>query len=217
MAQGCDELQSEKSQREAQRQELTMGFAYDQAVCAATTVEGEPANALFTGWRMLESLEEVTRYYPDLELPETVDGKAFFGAYVIAKQGAILTEGDWLPGEDYTVDWENQPVDSVWAYYMDNSGGYLLHVGGTTYDRPGHPRGYQQESRRGYSYRGTNGKFAGVWYFYWMREVEQPEDGIYWKADYGFCDTEEDMIRVRTEVKDTLEHLTVWYGEHRGG
>lgn len=212
-------LQQQSAAREAQRQKLTAGFAYDQAICDYATVNGKSVNALFTGWRMLESLEEVQQYYPDLELPETVDEKPLFGVYVVHDQGAVFTEGgsQWAYGQEYTVDWESQPVDSMWAYYIDNSGGFFIHVGGSTYDRAGHPsKGRDPElSGEGYAYRGTNGKFSGIWYMHWIEEAEDTSEGIYWKPKYGQTD-EEHVTRVRDEVKDTLEHLTVWYGEHKG-
>ena len=200
---------------EQRRLAAAANLAYDQGVWAAAT-EGGAVDTLFTGWRMLNSPEEVTAYYPELTLPETVDGKAFFGAYVVAKAGAVQTgETGQKEGQKQTVDWNGLPADSVWAYYMDNSGGYLLHVGGTTFDRAGHPGGYDGELQRGYAHRGENGKFSSVCYLYRLREAEQPINGIYWEPVYGVCDTEEDMMRVRSEVKDTLEHLTVWYAAHR--
>ena len=200
---------------EQRRLAVTANLAYDQGVWAAAA-EGGTVDTLFTGWRMLNSPEEVTEYYPELTLPETVDGKAFFGAYVVAKAGAVQTgETGQKEGQKQTVDWNGLPADSVWAYYMDNSGGYLLHVGGTTFDRAGHPGGYDGELQRGYAHRGENGKFSSVCYLYRLKEAEQPINGIYWEPVYGVCDTEEDMMRVRSEVKDTLEHLTVWYAAHR--
>lgn len=200
---------------EQRRLAVTANLAYDQGVWAAAA-EGGAVDTLFTGWRMLNSPEEVTEYYPELTLPETVDGKAFFGAYVVAKAGAVQTgETGQKEGQKQTVDWNGLPADSVWAYYMDNSGGYLLHVGGTTFDRAGHPGGYDGELQRGYAHRGENGKFSSVCYLYRLKEAEQPINGIYWEPVYGVCDTEEDMMRVRSEVKDTLEHLTVWYAAHR--
>ena len=200
---------------EQRRLAVTANLAYDQGVWVAAA-EGGAVDTLFTGWRMLNSPEEVTEYYPELTLPETVDGKAFFGAYVVAKAGAVQTgETGQKEGQKQTVDWNGLPADSVWAYYMDNSGGYLLHVGGTTFDRAGHPGGYDGELQRGYAHRGENGKFSSVCYLYRLREAEQPINGIYWEPVYGVCDTEEDMMRVRSEVKDTLEHLTVWYAAHR--
>ena len=200
---------------EQRRAKLTDGLDYDQGVWNALQ-EGGAVDTLFTGWRMLNSPEEVTEYYPELTLPETVDGKAFFGAYVVAKAGAVQTGATGQKeGQKQTVDWNGLPADSVWAYYMDNSGGYLLHVGGTTFDRAGHPGGYDGELQRGYAHRGENGKFSSVCYLYRLREAEQPINGIYWEPVYGVCDTEEDMMRVRSEVKDTLEHLTVWYAAHR--
>ena len=200
---------------EQRRLAVTANLAYDQGVWAAAA-EGGTVDTLFTGWRMLNSPEEVTEYYPELTLPETVDGKAFFGAYVVAKAGAVQTGATGQKeGQKQTVDWNGLPADSVWAYYMDNSGGYLLHVGGTTFDRAGHPGGYDGELQRGYAHRGENGKFSSVCYLYRLKEAEQPINGIYWEPVYGVCDTEEDMMRVRSEVKDTLEHLTVWYAAHR--
>ena len=200
---------------EQRRLAVTANLAYDQGVWAAAA-EGGAVDTLFTGWRMLNSPEEVTEYYPELILPETVDGKAFFGAYVVAKAGAVQTGATGQKeGQKQTVDWNGLPADSVWAYYMDNSGGYLLHVGGTTFDRAGHPGGYDGELQRGYAHRGENGKFSSVCYLYRLKEAEQPINGIYWEPVYGVCDTEEDMMRVRSEVKDTLEHLTVWYAAHR--
>ena len=200
---------------EQRRLAVTANLAYDQGVWAAAA-EGGAVDTLFTGWRMLNSPEEVTEYYPELTLPETVDGKAFFGAYVVAKAGAVQTGATGQKeGQKQTVDWNGLPADSVWAYYMDNSGGYLLHVGGTTFDRAGHPGGYDGELQRGYAHRGENGKFSSVCYLYRLKEAEQPINGIYWEPVYGVCDTEEDMMRVRSEVKDTLEHLTVWYAAHR--
>ena len=200
---------------EQRRLAAAANLAYDQGVWAAAT-EGGAVDTLFTGWRMLNSPEEVTAYYPELTLPETVDGKAFFGAYVVAKAGAVQTGATGQKeGQKQTVDWNGLPADSVWAYYMDNSGGYLLHVGGTTFDRAGHPGGYDGELQRGYAHRGENGKFSSVCYLYRLKEAEQPINGIYWEPVYGVCDTEEDMMRVRSEVKDTLEHLTVWYAAHR--
>ena len=163
-----------------------------------------------------EAYELYSQYYPDLQLPETVDGKAFFGAYVVAKAGAVQTgETGQKEGKKQTVDWDSLPTDSVWAYYVDNSGGFLLHVGGETFDRAGHPGGYESNLRRGYAHRGENGKFSSVCYLYRLREAEQPINGIHWEPVFGYCDTEEDMMRVRSEVKDTLEHLTVWYADHR--
>lgn len=200
---------------EQRRLAAAANLAYDQGVWAAAT-EGGAVDTLFTGWRMLNSPEEVTAYYPELTLPETVDGKAFFGAYVVAKAGAVQAGATGQKeGQKQTVDWNGLPADSVWAYYMDNSGGYLLHVGGTTFDRAGHPGGYDGELQRGYAHRGENGKFSSVCYLYRLKETEQPINGIYWEPVYGVCDTEEDMMRVRSEVKDTLEHLTVWYAAHR--
>ena len=200
---------------EQRRLAVTANLAYDQGVWAAAA-EGGAVDTLFTGWRMLNSPEEVTEYYPELTLPETVDGKAFFGAYVVAKAGAVQTGATGQKeGQKQTVDWNGLPADSVWVYYMDNSGGYLLHVGGTTFDRAGHPGGYDGELQRGYAHRGENGKFSSVCYLYRLKEAEQPINGIYWEPVYGVCDTEEDMMRVRSEVKDTLEHLTVWYAAHR--
>ena len=200
---------------EQRRLAVTANLAYDQGVWAAAA-EGGAVDTLFTGWRMLNSPEEVTEYYPELTLPETVDGKAFFGAYVVAKAGAVQTGATGQKeGQKQTVDWNGLPADSVWAYYMDNSGGYLLHVGGTTFDRAGHPGDYDGELQRGYAHRGENGKFSSVCYLYRLKEAEQPINGIYWEPVYGVCDTEEDMMRVRSEVKDTLEHLTVWYAAHR--
>ena len=200
---------------EQRRLAVTANLAYDQGVWAAAA-EGGAVDTLFTGWRMLNSPEEVTEYYPELPLPETVDGKAFFGAYVVAKAGAVQTGATGQKeGQKQTVDWNGLPADSVWAYYMDNSGGYLLHVGGTTFDRAGHPGGYDGELQRGYAHRGENGKFSSVCYLYRLREAEQPINGIHWEPVFGYCDTEEDMMRVRSEVKDTLEHLTVWYAAHR--
>lgn len=212
-------LQEQALQRELaleqRRLELTAGLDYDQGVWSAMQ-EGGAVDTLFTGWGMLTDLTEVEAYYPELTLPETVDGKAFFGAYVVAKAGAVQTgEAGQKEGQKQTLDWDSLPVDSVWAYYTDNSGGYLLHVGGTTFDRAGHPGGYDGEIRRGYAHRGENGKFSSVCYLYRLKEAEQPVNGIHWEPVYGYCDTEEDMIRVRTEVEDTLEHLTQWYAEHR--
>ena len=200
---------------EQRRLAAAANLAYDQGVWAAAT-EGGAVDTLFTGWRMLNSPAEVSQYYPDLQLPETVDGKAFFGAYVVAKAGAVHTgETGQKEGKKQTVDWDSLPTDSVWAYYMDNSGGFLLHVGGETFDRAGHPGGYESNLRQGYAHRGANGKFSSVCYLYRLREAEQPINGIHWEPVFGYCDTEEDMMRVRSEVKDTLEHLTVWYADHR--
>ncbi len=200
---------------EQRRLAAAANLAYDQGVWAAAT-EGGAVDTLFTGWRMLNSPAEVSQYYPDLQLPETVDGKAFFGAYVVAKAGAVQTgETGQKEGKKQTVDWDSLPTDSVWAYYMDNSGGFLLHVGGETFDRAGHPGGYESNLRQGYAHRGANGKFSSVCYLYRLREAEQPINGIHWEPVFGYCDTEEDMMRVRSEVKDTLEHLTVWYADHR--
>ena len=200
---------------EQRRLAAAANLAYDQGVWAAAT-EGGAVDTLFTGWRMLDSPAEVSQYYPDLQLPETVDGKAFFGAYVVAKAGAVQTgETGQKEGQKQTVDWDSLPTDSVWAYYMDNSGGFLLHVGGETFDRAGHPGGYESNLRQGYAHRGENGKFSSVCYLYRLREAEQPINGIHWEPVFGYCDTEEDMMRVRSEVKDTLEHLTVWYADHR--
>ena len=200
---------------EQRRLAAAANLAYDQGVWAAAT-EGGAVDTLFTGWRMLDSPAEVSQYYPDLQLPETVDGKAFFGAYVVAKAGAVQTgETGQKEGQKQTVDWDSLPTDSVWAYYMDNSGGFLLHVGGETFDRAGHPGGYESNLRQGYAHRGENGKFSSVCYLYRLREAEQPINGIHWEPVFGYCDTEEDMMRVRSEVRDTLEHLTVWYADHR--
>lgn len=200
---------------EQRRLAAAANLAYDQGVWAAAT-EGGAVDTLFTGWRMLNSPAEVSQYYPDLQLPETVDGKAFFGAYVVAKAGAVQTgETGQKEGKKQTVDWDSLPTDSVWAYYVDNSGGFLLHVGGETFDRAGHPGGYESNLRQGYAHRGENGKFSSVCYLYRLREAEQPINGIHWEPVFGYCDTEEDMMRVRSEVKDTLEHLTVWYADHR--
>lgn len=200
---------------EQRRLAAAANLAYDQGVWAAAT-EGGAVDTLFTGWRMLNSPAEVSQYYPDLQLPETVDGKAFFGAYVVAKAGAVQTgETGQKEGKKQTVDWDSLPTDSVWAYYVDNSGGFLLHVGGETFDRAGHPGGYESNLRQGYAHRGANGKFSSVCYLYRLREAEQPINGIHWEPVFGYCDTEEDMMRVRSEVKDTLEHLTVWYADHR--
>ncbi|MBO4929725.1 MAG: Zn-dependent exopeptidase M28 [Clostridia bacterium] len=200
---------------EQRRLAAAANLAYDQGVWAAAT-EGGAVDTLFTGWRMLNSPAEVSQYYPDLQLPETVDGKAFFGAYVVAKAGAVQTgETGQKEGQKQNVDWDSLPTDSVWAYYMDNSGGFLLHVGGETFDRAGHPGGYESNLRQGYAHRGANGKFSSVCYLYRLREAEQPINGIHWEPVFGYCDTEEDMMRVRSEVKDTLEHLTVWYADHR--
>ncbi|MBQ6712060.1 MAG: M28 family peptidase [Clostridia bacterium] len=199
---------------EARRLLLAGGLDYDKGICD-TSDRGQ--TALFTGWRMLNALEEVGQYYPELELPETVDGKPFYGACVTPKEGVILTGAAdrWETGKIYTVDWNGLPIDGMWAYYLDSSGGYLLHVGGTCYDRAAHPGDYSMEAQYGYAHRGENGKFAGVWYFYRMREAEQPIYSVAQEPQFGRCSTEEDMLRVRTEVQDTLEHLTVWYGEHR--
>ena len=210
-----DQARQQAVELEQRRAKLTDGLDYDQGVWNALQ-EGGAVDTLFTGWRMLSSPEEMTEYYPELILPETVDGKAFFGAYVVAKAGAVQTGATGQKeGQKQTVDWNGLPADSVWAYYMDNSGGYLLHVGGTTFDRAGHPGGYDGELQRGYAHRGENGKFSSVCYLYRLKEAEQPINGIYWEPVYGVCDTEEDMMRVRSEVKDTLEHLTVWYAAHR--
>lgn len=210
-----DQARQQAVELEQRRAKLTDGLDYDQGVWNALQ-EGGAVDTLFTGWRILNSPEEVTEYYPELTLPETVDGKAFFGAYVVAKAGAVQTGATGQKeGQKQTVDWNGLPADSVWAYYMDNSGGYLLHVGGTTFDRAGHPGGYDGELQRGYAHRGENGKFSSVCYLYRLKEAEQPINGIYWEPIYGVCDTEEDMMRVRSEVKDTLEHLTVWYAAHR--
>ena len=210
-----DQARQQAVELEQRRAKLTDGLDYDQGMWNALQ-EGGAVDTLFTGWRMLNSPEEVTAYYPELTLPETVDGKAFFGAYVVAKAGAVQTGATGQKeGQKQTVDWNGLPADSVWAYYMDNSGGYLLHVGGTTFDRAGHPGGYDGELQRGYAHRGENGKFSSVCYLYRLKEAEQPINGIYWEPVYGVCDTEEDMMRVRSEVKDTLEHLTVWYAAHR--
>ncbi len=199
---------------EQRRQQLAAGLDYDRGMCE-TVAFGE--DALFTGWRMLNTLDEVAQYYPELELPETVDGKPFYGACVMPKEGVILSgpEGRWEVGQTYTVDWNDLPIGEMCAYYMDNSGGYLLHVGGNCYDRARHPGDYGIDSRTGYAHRGENGKFAGVWYFHYMREAEQPVYSVDREPQFGYCSTEENMIRARTEVKDTLEHLTVWYAEHR--
>ena len=209
------QAQEQQAALEQQRLAVTANLAYDQGVWAAAT-EGGAVDTLFTGWRMLNSPAEVTQYYPDLQLPETVDGKAFFGAYVVAKAGAVQTgEAGPKEGQKQSVDWDGLPTDSVWVYYADSDGGFLLHVGGETFDRSGHPGGYDSKLRQSYSHRGENGKFSSVCYLYRLREAEQPINGIHWEPVYGYCDTEEDMMRVRSEVKDTLEHLTVWYADHR--